>query len=53
MHAERLERAEDFPAAFERARAAEGGALLELMIDTEAITPRQTIGQIREAAGAA
>ena len=50
LHAERVERTEDFAAAFERAVASETGALLELIIATEALTPRLTLGQIREAA---
>jgi acetolactate synthase I/II/III large subunit len=43
-------RSDDFPAAFERALAQDRPALLELRVDPEAITPRQTISQIREAA---
>ncbi|MEM9146772.1 MAG: thiamine pyrophosphate-dependent enzyme [Pseudomonadota bacterium] len=50
MHAERVETAEDFPAAFDRARGSATGALLELMIDKEAITPRKTLSEIRDAA---
>ncbi|MEL6219454.1 MAG: thiamine pyrophosphate-dependent enzyme [Pseudomonadota bacterium] len=50
MHAERVETAEDFVAAFERARASGTGALLEMMIDKEAITPRRTLSEIRAAA---
>jgi len=50
MHAERVERTDQFAVAFERARASESGALLEMMIDPEAITPRTTLSQIREAA---
>ena len=51
--AERVERTEDFPAAFARARASRTGAVLDLMISPEALTPRQTLSQMREAALAA
>ncbi len=53
FHAERVERTEDFPAAFARARASRTGAVLELVISPEALTPRQTLSQMREAALAA
>ncbi len=49
---ERVDRAADFPAAFERALAARVPAVLHLVVDPEAITPRQTISQIRAAAQA-
>ncbi|MEG4643550.1 thiamine pyrophosphate-dependent enzyme [Paracoccus sp. APAP_BH8] len=49
-HAERVETTGDFPAAFARARASRTGALLELNISPEALTPRQTLSQMREAA---
>lgn len=49
-HGERVERTEDFAAAFERALAAGRPALLELCIDPEAISPRTTLSAIREAA---
>ena len=49
-HGEAVERAEEFPAAFERAREVGGPALLELRVDPEQITPRTTIAEIREAA---
>jgi len=42
-----VERTEDFPAAFERARASGGPAVLELKLDPEAITPRQSLSEIR------
>ncbi|WP_246792097.1 thiamine pyrophosphate-binding protein [Burkholderia perseverans] len=38
-HAERVERSEDFPAAFERARRAGVAALIELRTDPRQITP--------------
>jgi len=44
-------RSEDFPDALERALAQERPAVLELRVDPEAITPRQTISQIRAGAG--
>lgn len=49
-HAERVETTEDFPAAFARACASRTGALLDLSISAEALTPRQTLSQMREAA---
>ncbi|WP_207102325.1 thiamine pyrophosphate-binding protein [Paracoccus shandongensis] len=52
-HAERVERTEDFPAAFARALASPTGALLDLDISPEALTPRQTLTQMRDAALAA
>ena len=52
-HAERVERTEDFPAAFARALASETGAVLDLAISAEALTPRQTLSQMRAAALAA
>jgi acetolactate synthase-1/2/3 large subunit len=42
-----VERTEDFAAAFERARASGGPAILELKLDPEAITPRQSLSEIR------
>lgn len=53
FHAERVERTEDFPAAFARALASRTGAVLDLNISPEALTPRQTLSQMREAALAA
>ena len=49
-HGERIERTEDFAAAFERALDSALPAVLHLLVDPEAITPRQTIAQIRAAA---
>ena len=48
--AERVERTEDFADAFERARASKTGAVLDLNISPEAITPRQSLSAMREAA---
>lgn len=50
FHAERVARTEDFPAAFARARESRTGAVLDLDISPEALTPRMTLGQIRAAA---
>jgi acetolactate synthase-1/2/3 large subunit len=47
---ELVERTDAFPEAFERAVAAGVPALLELRVDPEAITPRQTLTEIRQAA---
>ena len=52
-HAERVTRTEDFAAAFDRAMASQTGAVLDLDISPEAITPRQTLSQMRAAALAA
>lgn len=53
FHGERVERTEDFPAAFARALASPSGAVLDLDISAEAVTPRQTLSAIRAAALAA
>ncbi|MFD3190081.1 thiamine pyrophosphate-dependent enzyme [Sedimentitalea sp. HM32M-2] len=53
FHGERVERTEDFAAAFQRAQAAPAGALLDLSVSPEALTPRQTLSQIRTAGLAA
>ncbi|WP_109468780.1 thiamine pyrophosphate-dependent enzyme [Albibacillus kandeliae] len=53
FHAERVEKTEDFPAAFERALASGTGAVLDLDVSPEALTPRQTLSQMRAAALAA
>ena len=52
FHAERVEKTEDFSAAFDRAAASPTGGLLELMIDPEGISPRTTVTKLREAAKA-
>jgi acetolactate synthase-1/2/3 large subunit len=41
---------DEFPAAFEEALTSGGPALLELRVDPEALTPRQTLSEIRAAA---
>lgn len=53
FHAEKVERTDDFPAAFARACASQTGAVLELAISVEALTPRQTLSEMRTAALAA
>ena len=50
FHGERVERTEDFEAAFERALASETGAVLDLNVSPEALTPRVTLSQMRDAA---
>lgn len=52
-HAERVERTEDFAPAFERARESGQLAVLELRVDPEALTIRQSLSGIRAAALAA
>jgi acetolactate synthase-1/2/3 large subunit len=49
-HGEVVERTEDFPAAFERALAANRPALIELRVDPEALTPGSTLSATRGAA---
>ena len=44
---ETVTRTEDFAEALKRAQAANGPALIELKIDPEAISPRQTLSQVR------
>ncbi|MEE9158479.1 MAG: thiamine pyrophosphate-dependent enzyme, partial [Gammaproteobacteria bacterium] len=46
-YGERIDRTKDFPAAFNRALGANKPALLELMVDPEAITPHSTLAAIR------
>ena len=46
-HGEQVIRTEDFPAAFERAQASGKPALLELIVDPEALTPKQTLSEAR------
>lgn len=49
-HGETVERTEDFAAAFERARQSGKPAIIEVRVDPEALTPRASLSQIREAA---
>ena len=51
FHGERVTRTDDFAAAFARATAAPTGAIIELVIATEAIAPRSTISALRAEAG--
>ena len=48
MHGERVESTADFEAAFDRALASKTGAVLDLNISAEALTPRKTLSQIRD-----
>lgn len=48
-HGETVERTQDFMPAFERAQASGKPAIIELKIDAEALTPKQTLSQIRAA----
>ena len=48
-HGETVARTEDFPAAFARARAAGGAAVIELRLDPEALSASQTLTQARAA----
>jgi acetolactate synthase-1/2/3 large subunit len=50
FHAERVETTGNFAAAFGRALASATGAVLDIAISAEALTPRQTLSQMREAA---
>ena len=52
-HGETVERGEDFAAAFARARASGKPALIDLKVDPEALTPRQSLSEIRAEALAA
>jgi acetolactate synthase I/II/III large subunit len=45
--AERVERTSDFPDALSRALSADVPALIHLVVDPEALTPRQTLAEIR------
>jgi acetolactate synthase-1/2/3 large subunit len=49
FHGERVERTEDFADAFARACASPTGAVLDLVISPEALTPRVTLSQMRAA----
>ncbi|MEQ5868335.1 thiamine pyrophosphate-binding protein [Sagittula sp. NFXS13] len=53
FHGERVENTADFAEAFERALASETGAVLDLNISEEALSPRMTLTQMRKAAAAA
>jgi acetolactate synthase I/II/III large subunit len=49
-HGALVERSEDFGGALDEALACGGPALVELRVDPQAITPRQTLDEIRAAA---
>jgi len=49
-HGALVERSEDFPAALDEALGCGRPALIELRVDPQAITPRQTLDEIRAAA---
>jgi acetolactate synthase-1/2/3 large subunit len=51
-HGERVERAEQLPEAFARARAAGGPAVIELITDPEALTPSASLTETRARARA-
>ena len=46
-HGETVRRTEEFEPAFERARAAGGPALIELVVDPDAVLPTSTLAEIR------
>lgn len=50
FHSEKISATKDFPDAFKRALDSNCGAVLELEVSSEALTPRQTLSQIRETA---
>lgn len=47
FHAERVEKTEDFADAFNRALLSKTGAVLDIVVSAEAITPRTTLSEIR------
>jgi acetolactate synthase-1/2/3 large subunit len=49
-HGALVERSEDFPAALDEALECGRPAVIELRVDPQAITPRQTLDEIRAAA---
>ena len=53
FHAERIETTAEFAPAFARAMGSPTGAVLDMVISPEALTPRQTLTQMRDAALAA
>jgi acetolactate synthase-1/2/3 large subunit len=48
LHGERVRATAEFEPAFERAWNAEAGALIEIQIDPEVISPRATLSRIRQ-----
>ncbi len=53
MHAEVVESTDAFAAAFERAQASATGAILDIRISLEALTPGRSLSEIRDSAVAA
>jgi acetolactate synthase I/II/III large subunit len=51
-YGEQVKRTEDFPAAFERAKASGKPAIIEVLQDPESINPNRTLSDIREIATA-
>ncbi len=51
FHGESVRETSEFPAALERALAASGGAVIELELGPEALTPGATLSEIRAKAG--
>ena len=51
MHAERVDRTDQFAPAFERALASVTGALLHLVTTAEQLTPRLTVQGVRNSEG--
>ncbi len=49
-HGERIEQTEEVPAALDRAFAAGVPAVLHLLVDPEALTPRETLAELRASA---
>ncbi len=49
FHSETVSATNEFAGAFERALASDSGAVLDLRVSAEALTPGQTLSQIREA----
>ena len=47
-HGERVEKTADFPAAFERTQNSGMPAVIELVVDPEALTPNQTLSEFRD-----
>ena len=52
-HGETVRHTDEFLPAFERALAAGKPSVIELKIDPEALTPRQSLSQIRASGGKA
>jgi acetolactate synthase I/II/III large subunit len=50
MHAERVERTDEFAPAFERAMSSQTGALLHLIMATDQLNPRLTVADARRTA---